>query len=747
MLNCLLLAATMLLPPFGEVRIVDQIDCTKMKNRFVEYPEGASRVETILGRRCLVMPVQEDEGSFFKFRLGWRKKLKANGSYVIVLEYPDDVPRNYNLINRATDSHRSFSTGSDIGDAFQPKYTEDFAEYLELPQSGEYRQWKCFTTVCDRFGDYKDTVVGGTRLFMTPADGFDFVICQYAAKHDPFNHGIAVSKLILCEIPDETKLYNPVQLPGAGLPRRRLFWREEMSDGCAIQGEESKRMCKRHLDWFEHKARQMKMFGFNCYMKDLMEFGRVQHWDPSVIRADWAWSSAESWLWEKVVELMGSKHGFEIFPYYEWDGPLGAEKNGVKTLGYQRRAEPLSGSDKGYTHVAWCEDANIDITDPEALEETKNLLDATIIRYKNKARFVGAMFRARPTSWPVSFSDATRQYFAREANGGVEVSREELRADENLYSRYIAWWQRRRAAFLGEIRRHLATNGVDGACVVFDGCTAEGGGGIGGAFCVEDEPAFRAALEKIGYRKAFSCVSPEEARSRHLYLEGRGRPAVNWGSWEWHHACPADNPSEFGKESGVALAMPVNRLFSVNDSEAFAAYADANGGVTMIRHHALNENMIYKLVRGKEERLCGYMVASDYERAGRASRMLEVEAMARGNPVNIGYLVGTCFATGFPEEMMEFNRNFLALPALPMTTIAGACADKDVVLREIDAGAAGKYYALVHTGRTAKKAVAVKFPDGTTKLFDLKPWQLKSICPQADRDGHDTGKAEVVRAL
>ena len=46
----LVLAAVMNLPPFGEVKVLDTVDCTKTDHDFVEMPAGCSKVETVLGR-------------------------------------------------------------------------------------------------------------------------------------------------------------------------------------------------------------------------------------------------------------------------------------------------------------------------------------------------------------------------------------------------------------------------------------------------------------------------------------------------------------------------------------------------------------------------------------------------------------------------------------------------------------------------------------------------------------------------
>ena len=134
---------------------------------------------------------------------------------------------------------------------------------------------------------------------------------------------------------------------------------------------------------------------------------------------------------------------------------------------------------------------------------------------------------------------------------------------------------------------------------------------------------------------------------------------------------------------------------------------------------------------------------ADWERAGRACMIAEVNAMANGDPVNIGYLMGSNFTRGFPGPVQEFNLNFLALPALPSKVVPGAAQAEDVVVREIDGGAAGRYYAVVHTGFSPKKGVKVRFPNATiaqlpatgkplqlkngVAVLDLEPWQLLAV--------------------
>ena len=211
----------------------------------------------------------------------------------------------------------------------------------------------------------------------------------------------------------------------------------------------------------------------------------------------------------------------------------------------------------------------------------------------------------------------------------------------------------------------------------------------------------------------------------------------------------------------VWIALPFHALFTVTDPECLSAFANGNGTATLIRHYDLNEGTFdseplldpngnpVKNGKGEVEKrpITGYAMA-DWEHAGRACMIAEINAMANGDPVNLGYLMGSNYTRGFPVPVREFNLNFLALPALPSKVVKGACSDPEVVLREIDCsklGVKAKYYALVHTGWKEKNDVKVKIPgakgevefaaygksralkNGVLEFKTLKPFQLLAI--------------------
>ena len=735
-------AETTRLPFYGEVEVIDTVDCTQTDHRFEEHPAGASRVETILDAPCRVLPVQENTSAFMKWRLGEGKGVKPDGAYVVVIEYPDDVARDYIVRNNGNNSRRSFYTGSGIGDPWEAEIVGHHPESLRIPQSGKYMRWCGLTFTGVKAPNLQEN---GTLDIAT--EGFDLILAQYKRRHHPESAGIAARRIQLCRIPDEKALWAKIPFPPAPLPRRHIFWREEMSDGASKEDG----VCAGGAGtmWWEQKCRAMKILGQNTFCKDLLEFGHNQDWDPNWKHGQpgakswkWMWGTngALSDLWARLVPIVVDQYGFDILPYYEYSGGIGAVPG---SLGPEKRAQPLNG-EANYTHITWSEGkARVDITDPDTLEDLKYVLEGTILRFKpqvEKGGFLGAWFRPRPGQWPVSFADATRARFGQEANGGSTPTRADLQNNRALYDKYIDWYGRKRAEFCDKIRRYLEENGVRDAIVVMDNDASEPGHGLADrdGLVTDDPDAWRSILPG----KGVVDVNDPSIVSQHLYLKSLRTPSSTWGRFEWQHACPGADPEHYSNLKNVWIALPFHNLFSVNDPGAFAAFRNGNGTETLVRHYGLNEHMV-KDAGGN--RLIGYAIA-DFERAGRACMLSEVNAMANGDPVNLGYLMGTQFSRGFPGPVAEFNRNFLALPALPSRKLDGACAAPDVTLRRIDCVAQGKgaYYALVHTGMRGKKDVKVRVPAGVQQLTDidgvrypaekgfvtiphLKPWQLMTF--------------------
>jgi len=725
------------MPPYGTLSLVDEIVCADDDTHaFSESPEGASRVETILGAAARVLPPTKGEAACFTYRIGRMKLLRPGAKYVLAVEYPEDAPRSTIVINTGNETARGFHAGPTIGDALHAKYVNNLPESIDTPLSNRWETWSLLFHLHDRFPE-KGLVRGPKPRPLGPEDGFDVTIAQFSAQNIPMSRGAAVRRIRLYEVVDPDQLAQPLTLPPRGLPHRRLFWREEMADGIIDRKAEQPCIAE-PLDWYRYKAERMRFLGMNTYSKDLLEFGACQHWDSTPHGGnDWVFhDSATKGLWAEIVGLMG-KYGFDVLPYYEYSG-----SKGYKGLGNQRRAKPLT-RDDAYTHITWIESANADLTDPDTYDDFQKMLDLTILRLRREASFAGAWIRPR-SQMPVSFSDQALARFKSEASIDGPVTRDVLKGNAGLYTKYIAWWNGKRKAFFVAMRDYLRGNGVDGAIVLYTGCPSEPGVAFNSwdPRLITDHPdLWKSIVQRPEHldanRGPMALLGVPQVVEANLYLDGLLSPGLNWGNWELHHSRPADDPQNYKDVDGVLLSHAFNRNYTVASPKTFDAFRVPEG-LAIIRHYSLNENMMFDK---NDKNILGYFVA-DVERAGPYCMMGEALAMAHGDPTMIGYLVGSNFGRGFPKYVRNFNANFLALPALPSRVVPNAASDPEVVVRRIDTQEHGTWIAVVNTSLCPKQGVSVAVPSGIVTdavsskgvnaaggrvTLDLYPCQLRSF--------------------
>ena len=696
--------------PFGKLSLVDEVDlgADNPDHLFEQSPANSSHVETILGQKARVLNKTEGEGAYFSVRLGQFKLLKPGGQYVLSVEYPEDAARTVIVRNGGNETSRGFHTGRALGDALHPKYVNNLNESLDLPLSQQYQTWQTYFSLHDRFaknGAPRDT---GVRELL-PEDGIPVTIAQFSAENIPASQGAAVSKIRLYEVLEPEQLKATYVLP-ADLPQRHLFWREEMADGVIQSNKIEERGVTNRLDWYRDKARLMNFLGMNTYAKDLLEFGAVQHWDTSPLGGNsWAYYNSDTGvLWPQIVELMG-RENFSILPYYEYSG-----SKGQQGLGNERRAKPLA-RDDAFTHIEWIEASNADLTDPDTYADFKKMLDLTVVRQKDKAKFVGIWLRSRG-QMPMGFGQPTLDRFATEANGGAKITRKNLLDDKALLAKYEGWWFGKRREFLDAMKSYLAENGIEDPEVLFTATTSEPGVEFADyePRFITDDPKFWAPLLKEKEPKAdakpVALITPQEVAAQGLYLKGLLSPPQTWGGWEWNYANPPADPATYKGDAGILMTHGFNCAYTVASPATFEAFRNGNR-LAMTRFYSLNENMMND--KSDKEKL-GYFVA-DMELAGPYCMLAEARAIANGDPTDIGYLSGNNFERGFPRYARAFNTAFLSLPALPSVVVANAASDSEVVVRQITTPK-GTYYAVVNTGLTAKKAVKIKLPKGGAVL-------------------------------
>jgi hypothetical protein len=726
---------------YGKLPLITEVLPAEIDSgdNFNQYPKKASRVKTILGEKMRVMPPTK-KASHFAYKIGGFSAMKSGKTYMLTVEFPEKQPRSFAILNRGADLFRGIHSGKALGDVIYT-YTDNNLESLDIPLSGKILTWRQTFELGENFCGLKN-VNGAKKKSDRPDDpesGFWVIFSQPEGKSLPISKGIAVYRIRLFEVPNPAKLHVKLNLPPKELPHRNIFFREEMGDASVNSQIPNGNIFNNVTDWYRSKCEMMKRLGMNTYTKDLLEFGHVQHWDAE--NPAWFNLSKDPTRWGKILKVLG-EYGFDVLPYYEYSGPTAG--NSFARL---RKCEPLRDKDEKFTHIGWCEAFSADLTSPETIRDFKRVLDMTIIRHKDKVHFVGAWLRARPTSMPISFAEATRKRFADQANGGKMVSRENLQNDKTLLNKYYKWWFGKRKEFFKIMRDYLQEKGVKNATIFFTAASQEPGpslprqkGQSSRKAVVTDDMKL---WNEIKTRKDHVAVGAKkwqklwprpykEIANNTDWLKANINKTKTWSFWEWQHSVPQADPQNYKDTSDIMLVYPFHRLFTVSNPDNFTAFTNKSGLAT-VRHFPLNEH-----TRGN---LLGYFVC-DYDRTGPYSMLAEARAVAYGDPWYLGNQAGHNYSRGFPFYTREFNRNFLALPALKSKIIANVANDKNVVVREINAGSHGKYYAIVNVGLKPIKSVKIKLPasgkiidaadnkeigSGKNLTLNLYPGQLRSL--------------------
>ena len=357
---------------YATLVLVDEVDMASEPDShdFEQSRDNASHIETLLGKECRVLAGDVDEPLSFTYRLGAGGALEAGKGYVLVVEYPEDQPRSMVISNTGADLKLGLSTGQATGDSISPPYVNPNSESINYPLSQEIARFEQLFFLHDRLANISRPRDASVFEFV-PGDGLQVTVAQFKHSSAPLSAGAAVCRIALYEAPAQDTYTQPLRLPPEGLPKRHLFFREEMADGVVGSNEQGERALDDPLDWYEYKARLMHFLGMNTFSKDLLEFGHVQGWDTTAYPGGWFVNSQYPNRWTRIVDLM-TQHGFGILPMYEYAGSTGS--NG---LGPQKRAIPLT-RDDAYTHITWAERFNIDVSDPDALTDAAQLLKATV---------------------------------------------------------------------------------------------------------------------------------------------------------------------------------------------------------------------------------------------------------------------------------------------------------------------------------------------------------------------------------
>ena len=612
--------------PFGALKLVDEVDTGNAADPHALYedPPGASKIATVLGRSARVLPMTDD-AQVVAYKIGAGKGLVAGKAYVLVVEYPEDEGRQFVIINRGGEMTRTYATGQTIGDS-RESYTFPAPESMKYPLSGKWQSVRSLFYLGERFQGVKAARDADKASFAdTPDTGFWVVIGHFRKKDSPLDAGAAVARIRLFEAPTDAALEQPIHFPPSDLPRRHVFWREEMADTSMGSSDPTHRFFSKSIDVFDAKMRLAKFLGVNTFSRHLLVFGYTQYWDNAHGGGNgWYFDTAQPELWGQMIDA-AQKHGLDVMPYFEYAGAMGAGTAGAPSLGRQRRCRPLGDrKDLAYSDVWWSEAACVDVTDPDFETDVDKLLDATIGQYKGKASFVGAWFRTRSSNWPISFTDAALARFGKEAGGGITPTRSQLETDAALIAKYYAWWFGKRRDFLVHIRDHLRLTQPD-AAVLFTAYIEE-------ALHVPDPSDLATpnddtpTWDKVNgtppwqWRFAPTPWQPYVDAGKYGEMIVRMRPpsaeTIAKGWPELDHSAPPADPARYVDVEGVHMAMPFSRLFTVSSPKQLDDFR-AKSGLAIVRHFNLNEEdgQDPSAPSGPMSKRVGYFV-TDVDRTG-----------------------------------------------------------------------------------------------------------------------------------
>lgn len=379
----------------ADLELVEEIHCGQTPNASIyrEFRAADIEVRQILGRNARVLKNTASETNYFAYKMGVGKNLEPGAAYLLMMDYPDDVDRTFVIINTGDETRLGFATGKASGDSVQPRYVSMINESLNYGFTGAWQTWQQFFHLHDRvveFGIPRDSNTQSpweSQRTEPATNGFWVTFVQQPQYQGPKGQGMAVARVALYKVKNSRSYDQPLTLP-QGLPRRHMFWREEMSDGSVGHSDPALYGCVDDVDWYKNRAQRLKFLGMNTFATDMLEFGHVQGWDSSKY-PNWYTASRFPDRWTRTLTMLNRDFPeLSILPYYEYSGGTASNDNPeLQGLGKKRRARPLykepdpssAWATDTYTFIGWTEERNVDVTDPDALTEFKRVLECTIV--------------------------------------------------------------------------------------------------------------------------------------------------------------------------------------------------------------------------------------------------------------------------------------------------------------------------------------------------------------------------------
>ena len=715
------------LEDFGSVTLVDSIDCANdTTHRFRDYPAGRSYVTNILQSATRVMHhVRNEEttkgnrsGAYVSWRVGEGKGLVYNDPYVLVVEYPDDAPRTVTLFDFAMGARHGYHTGFTVGVSMSPQVSvAPCYESVAVPFSHE---WKKLVEVVFPFE--KSTQYNGGSRIPLATDGFDVSFVLVSQDQATDSVGLAVRSIKLYHIDDYAAAKPEIHYPAGDAPRRHVTSREEMGDGDGLSSFTTP------SDWYVGKARLMSMLAMDTWSKDLLEFGYLQTWGGN---RRWGWGDN---YYAQLIDAMTAE-GHYLLPIYEYHGSRGDGNtkwvNGG-SLGYDTDYKPWtleSVKDESlkylFSNQSYVYNSMADMTLPETLVDLKDLMNLTILKFKDRGNFLGAWIRSRG-GMPVSFSQRTVDLYNSETHNSVTRSQlwnNGSYSDTQIYKAYREWWYGKRRDQLAALQDYMEAGGLADAKVFYHSTGGEDGVQVGQGVIesAEADTLYNGKTWRQMTGKNGDTSLPSMASK---YKDGLARDGSNWGNIEVCHDSPHADPEHYAELDDVALSYPFNCIHTVAGTDPAQNFRNASGDLLMARHYSLDEFCANDYNLDSGQAIAGYYT-SDMDHAGRAVMCAEVMAMAVNDPTILGYLFGSNLDRLDAPYVREFNLNFLSLPATESTVLLGGTCSDPVTVRRWTTSA-GNYWAVINvTAREVENDFDLQ--TAKTRVWRTVDWREESV--------------------
>jgi hypothetical protein len=655
--------------PYGRLKLVDRIDCSVDPGQDEHpYKEGGIR-DSWVGRRAYAtwldgISIKEYQGrryreannnEHFLYRIG-RGEMKPHQAYVLRILFPDNAKRYMAVEIKAGRNYNGtgFRSGAGPDD---PK--------VNYPQSGAW-QWM------DNFVLNDDTTYGseGARK-ASSRHGFWVAFHDIGRCYAPeFDVGPAAAELRLYEIPDPQAAYPQIRLP-QGQPQRVLMtdWEREPEI--------------RPLDM----ARHARLMGFNAVAPVFEKWGAAAYFPTKGgwhIPAPDAWNSAtegegeNSALYEQFLQATAAA-GLPIIPRIEYGGSPTLPKE-ARVIGPDGAPDPCG---RFFNYGA-------NILHPAAWTEMEMLLDELVGAWIGTyPQISGVLWRMRSDRIKVSYGIADIALFCRETGTPVPAGDGKAQAkwaSGKMGAVYNEWWRGKHRDFLVRMRDKLRSIRPDLQLYYYN--WDPDGWNMGPTANGFNKPEDWSDYYNIDRARAYH--ERITAAQRALKDDDYVRQLTAFTEPHW-----ILRTGLFAKVDGIHLFAPVHWRY-LADNAPYLEYFRTGAGLAVC-------NMFNYEEKGRTNVHHDNYETSEMVSGGHDFAMAEEVLSCFHADPQIFTLTTYTFGRAFVDVQRRFAQAFRALPAVPGTVLAAACANPEVRVRSYP-GQGCTYIGIVHKGVAAVQA-------------------------------------------